>query len=237
MTGIDLTSADLCEVQALATNFTEAILTGACIKDWNINNETIFDDVICDYVYLRRGRNERRPSDPNRNFEPGEFTKYIEKALNTVDLIFSDGIDWKAFLLSFSELQDRYGQENVGVQAIERKSGDAFVVRMEVPLDADKAKIEESFWRIYRPILQAKDEQLALYGQVLEDKRKENTRLIGIIETMGRQDDMSLNEFQISILEAINQGISTEKDISETLKLKQHLVHYYLEDFEDKNLL
>ena len=136
-------------------------------------------DILYKLIKLKVGEQERRPSDPNRNFESGEFTKLFQKALETVDLSFTDGIDWKAFLLSLEELQDEYGKENVGVQAMERKSGGAFVVRIEVTFDADEAKKVELESKItqsykanlpaleaqYRGELQAKDGEITLYKE------------------------------------------------------------------------
>lgn len=86
----DLVGADLSGIQALGTNLTAANLTGACIKDWNINSETNLTNVICDFIYLERGSSshddswlyeclERRPSDTNRRFASGEFTKIFQK--------------------------------------------------------------------------------------------------------------------------------------------------------------
>jgi uncharacterized protein YjbI with pentapeptide repeats len=95
--------------QLLKSNLTAANLTGACIQDWNINSATQLDDVTCKYIYLKSEwswqeqkylRRDRRPSSPNRIFASGEFTKLFQKAFDTVDLIFTDGIDWKAFFQS-----------------------------------------------------------------------------------------------------------------------------------------
>ena len=61
------------------------------------------------------------------------FEKLFQKALETVDLVFLDGIDWKAFLLSLKELQNEYGQENVDVQGIEKRPGGTFVIRIDAP--------------------------------------------------------------------------------------------------------
>ncbi|MCW5318433.1 hypothetical protein GTQ43_33370 [Nostoc sp. KVJ3] len=55
---------------------------------------------------MKSNEQERRPS--GRDFVSGEFSKVIQKALNTVDLFFTDGIDWKAFFLAFQELQAQY---------------------------------------------------------------------------------------------------------------------------------
>jgi uncharacterized protein YjbI with pentapeptide repeats len=89
----NLADANLKRVQALSSNFEGAILTGACIEDWHINSQTNLNNVICDYIYLKDHHQERRPHDPNKNFAPGEFTKLFQKTLETVDLIFREGVD------------------------------------------------------------------------------------------------------------------------------------------------
>jgi uncharacterized protein YjbI with pentapeptide repeats len=170
----NLKFANLTRTQALGTNLTAAMLTGACIEDWHINSATNLDNVICDYIYLKNNQQERRPS--SGNFAPGEFSKLFQKALETVDLIFADGIDWKAFFESFQQLQAEYGKDTLSVQAFEKKRGNAFVVRLEVLPEANKAEIEfrikelyevklRTIEEIYRYQLQAKDEQINIYRE------------------------------------------------------------------------
>jgi uncharacterized protein YjbI with pentapeptide repeats len=198
----DLSQASLIGTTALKTYFKDAILTAACIQDWNINSQTNFTNIICNHVYLKHTIQqeaeynnvlftERRPH--NNSFAPGEFVSLVQKGLETVDLIFSNGIDWQVFLASFQNLQIECGSDELAIQAIEKKSGDAFVIRVEAPFDADKAAIEKLFWQIYKPTLQAKDEQIASYRQEIEFKRQENTRLIGIIETMAEKETPKVN--------------------------------------------
>ena len=193
--GAILKDAILRQVLALVTNFKSATLTGACIEDWNINTETNLEGVICDYIYLKRDKQERRPSDPNRNFAPGEFTKLFQQALETVDLIFLDGIDWKAFLFSLKELQDEYGEENVGIQAIERKSGSAFVVRIEVPPDANKAEIESRAKESYETDLKVLEAQYRaeLKGldahhkdEIISLRKEHNTQILELAKLAAR---------------------------------------------------
>ena len=72
-----LIDANLTGTQALAANFENAILTGACIEDWNTNNITTnLNEVICDYVYLQEGQQKRIPLD--RDFTSGEFSKLFQ---------------------------------------------------------------------------------------------------------------------------------------------------------------
>ena len=83
LTGANLEGANLEEAELNGANLSGAslegaILTGACIEDWQINNDTNFDGVICKCVYLKEGKQERRPHDPSQNFQPGEFAFFIE---------------------------------------------------------------------------------------------------------------------------------------------------------------
>jgi hypothetical protein len=81
----NLSEADLERSQVISTNFHNATLTGACIKDWQINSKTNLDAVICEYVYLDDEKTERRPS--HGNFAPGEFASLYKKIIETTDLI------------------------------------------------------------------------------------------------------------------------------------------------------
>ncbi|MFM2063406.1 MAG: Secreted effector protein PipB2 [Cyanobacteriota bacterium] len=83
--GADLSGADLATSQVTYTHFDNAILTGACIKDWHINSKTILDEVICEYVYLDDEKTERRPS--YGNFDPGEFASLYKKIIENTNLI------------------------------------------------------------------------------------------------------------------------------------------------------
>jgi len=218
LSGTDLRDANLSNAvlkasQFLSSNLTAATLTGACIQDWHINSATQLNDVLCEYVYLKgetnqEGQNllsDRRPSNPDRIFAPGEFSKLFQKALETVDLIFGDGIDWKAFFQSFQELRSQYDDDDLSIQAIEKKSGGAFVIRLEVPAEADKGAIESRAKELYErelqlqeahytALLQAKDGQIMTYQVCLDSIRQSNTDLTGIIKTMAEQQPTNVTQ-------------------------------------------
>lgn len=203
----NLSKTALMAVHALQTNFEKATLTGACIEDWNINDQTNFNDVICDYIYLKskwihQGTKlefyDRRPHDPNKTFAPGEFAKLFQVMLETVDLIFSDGIEWGTFLETFQQLRQEINSDEIGIQAIERKGG-AFVVRLEVPTEANKAEIEryvkqeyeaklKALDDRYREQLQFKGEQVEFYQQRLDDERREKSELLTIVKVMAEKE-------------------------------------------------
>ncbi|RUS99836.1 pentapeptide repeat-containing protein [Trichormus variabilis] len=85
LSGANLNGANLSSSEIIYTNFYKATLTGACIKDWKINDKTILDKVVCEYVYLGENQMKRRPI--NGNFAPGEFANLYKKIIENTDLI------------------------------------------------------------------------------------------------------------------------------------------------------
>ena len=182
LSGANLSGADLAITQVLVTDFTGANFTGACLEDWHNNSETKLDDVICEYFYGKQNQQERHPG--SGSFKPKEFILLIQKALETVDLIFANGIDWKAFFASFQELRAKHGDDNLSIQAIEKKSGGAFVIRLEVSPELDKATIEYQAKQLYEGQIRQLEERVAEYRNDVRYFRQSNTNLERIIQTM-----------------------------------------------------
>jgi len=170
----DLQAADLSEANCLNTDFRRADLSGATLEAWNIDSTTQLADAHSDYVYLLRPQQERRPN--SGIFAPGEFTKLFQEVLDTIDLIFRDGVDWKAFLTTFNQVQDKYQDADVGVQSFENKGDGVVVVKLNAAPGADKPAIHQDFMAgyqlaftaaeaQYKAQLDAKDEQIRDYRQ------------------------------------------------------------------------
>ncbi|MEH2172384.1 pentapeptide repeat-containing protein [Nostoc sp.] len=204
----DLRNANLSYLEAISADFNYANFTGACIESWNIDSSTNLNNVKCDYIYYQFNYeldkfDQRRPIDINSIFAPNEFTeriKIIEKALETIDLTFTDGIDWKAFFKSFNELRQQYPEHNIDIQGIERKSN-TLIVRLDVNIESVintgviKGAIETGFKELYetnvkfleakyRRDLQAKDDEINFYRQhsmdILEIIKLQATRPINV---------------------------------------------------------
>lgn len=186
LNGANLFNTMLVQLKALGTNFTGANLTGACIDDWHISVDTKLDNVDCHYIYFKFPKEERRPSDPNKNFEPGDFIKLVQKSLSTVDLIFRNGVDWAALLISLEKLRVEADGAELSIQAIENKNDGAFVVRVNVPPEADKATVETYLKHEYELALKVLDEkyryELKAKDVEIESYRRENTNLIKLAE-------------------------------------------------------
>ena len=67
-----------------------ASFTGAYLEAWNTNSTPKLAQVDYRYVSLLQGKRERRTS--SGDFKSGEFTKLFQDVLDTVDLIFCNGI-------------------------------------------------------------------------------------------------------------------------------------------------
>lgn len=190
--GANLNNADLSIAQALGTNFSAAKLTGACIEDWHINSQTNLQDVICEHIFIKYDDKhhyftDRRPHDPNQIFAPGEFTKRYQIFLESVELFFGNGIDWRAFLSSLEDLKAQYGDE-LNIQGIERKTGGSLVVRLEVPSDADKGAVERAIKESYEAKLQVVEAQYR--AQLQELKIQHSDEII----TLYRQHNAEMRE-------------------------------------------
>ena len=192
--GACLKGANLTQVQAIMTDFSGAQFTGAYgLGTWNIDSATNLDRVDCQYVYLlefpKPGTEDRERRPSSGYFEPGEFTKLFEEVFNTVDLIFRDGMNWKAFAYSYNKLLIENEGIELSLQSLEYKGDGVVVVRLNVPLDANKAKLHSDFTLYYSTLvksleeryqaeLKGKDDEITFYRQQNQDIMKEAFKLL-----------------------------------------------------------
>ncbi|WGV26983.1 pentapeptide repeat-containing protein [Halotia branconii] len=221
----DLRNSNLSYLEAVGANLSYANFTGACIANWNIDSSTNLNNIKCDYIYYQFNYelnkfDQRRPIDINSIFAPNEFTERIkitEKALETIDLTFTDGIDWKAFFKSFNELRQQYPEHKIDIQGIERKSN-TLIVRLDVNIESDintfviKGSLETGFKEVYenqlklleaqyRRELQAKDDDIIFYRHqstnLLEIIRQQTTRPITVEHIMSEIYNNDFKEVNI----------------------------------------
>ncbi|MBD2143124.1 pentapeptide repeat-containing protein [Anabaena sp. FACHB-1250] len=175
--GAVLEWANLTLTQAVGTNFTKAQMTGACVEAWNIESTTILDHVDCRFVYLleypKPGTDDRERRPSSGEFQPGEFTKLFEEVLNTVDLIFQNGIDWQAFVTAFKKVQVENGDTELVIQSIKNKGDGVVVVKVAVPENANKEKIHSHFTQNYQLALA----EIEKYKELLQASNNQNANL------------------------------------------------------------
>ena len=178
----NLELANLTETQALATDFTEAYFTGACLEAWNIDASTKLDRVDCRFVYLLEypqpgtGDRERRPHHISKCFEPGDFEKLYKKIMETVQILIKDGLNPEAFTAAFQKLMREFPDITPeSIQGVEKKENDVLLT-LKVPEGTDKGKVEQIWDEFYQARLEAqlraeqlksKDKIIALHKHYL----------------------------------------------------------------------
>ncbi|MEM6432270.1 MAG: pentapeptide repeat-containing protein [Cyanobacteria bacterium P01_D01_bin.115] len=168
LSGANLFKANLRCSQVLNAYFKRVTLTGACIGDWQIGSNTNLEDVKCDYIFRtydgRMKFTGRLPVDPDSTFAPGEFEQWIQVrkgALDTIDITFTEGIDWQAFFTSLEAVRQQHPDANVAMKSVEEDGG-IFVARLKVEtevggeaLRALEASIEKDLKAFYEKRLAA----------------------------------------------------------------------------------
>ncbi|MBD2526534.1 pentapeptide repeat-containing protein [Nostoc sp. FACHB-133] len=220
--GACLDWANLTLAQAVGTNFTSAQMTGACLEAWNIESTTKLDNVDCRFIYLLENPKpetddrERRPS--GGNFQPGEFTKLFQEVLNTVDLIFRNGIDWKAFVNAFQKVQDQNEDTELALQSIENKGDGVVVVKVGVTDGADKEKIHSDFTQNYQLALQAVEEKYKAQLQAKDNEiiiyRQQSGEMAEIVKLLANKPINVQVDNKVE-----NKNMTNSNDASRTIEI------------------
>ena len=186
----NLKHANLTKTLAVGANFSQAYLTGACLESWNIDHTTKLDRVDCQFVYLLEqpnaiGSRERRPHDPDKVFQPGDFEKLYTKIMTTVQLLLQNGMNPEAFAVAFQALMQETPEITLdSVQAIEKKGNDVLVT-LQLPEGTDKGKVERTFDTAYQTRLEAQKN-----AELLESEKRHNRQLNQFALTLARNTNL-----------------------------------------------
>jgi len=189
--------ANLAQTQAIGTNFKEARLTGSYgLSTWNIDSTTNLLWVNCKFIYLleypKPGTDDRERRPSSGEFGPDEFTKLFQEAIDTVDLIFREGVDWRAFIYSFKKVQVENSETELTIQRIENKGDGVFIVRVQVPPEADKTKIHQNFTQTYQETLQTLEteyqEKLKIKDSEIANYRERSSNMTEVIRLLASRE-------------------------------------------------
>ena len=149
----NLKDANMREVLAIGANFTGAYLTGACLEAWNIDHTTKIENVDCQFIFLLDqpnaiGSRERRPPNPDRVFQPGDFAKLYQEMMNPLQILLHNGVNQEAFAQAVQNLmQENPEIDRHSIQATKQEND--VLLTLEVSSTADKAKISQDFLNPY----------------------------------------------------------------------------------------
>lgn len=163
----NLELAILQNTQALGTDFSNAVLTGACIQNWSINVNTLFTNVRCDYIHLdlEHYYESRRPA--SGIFQPGDFEKLVNHFTNTLDFLFRNGIEPQAFDAALRNLLTEYEDAGLSLHSlVDVGDGDRLVKLNVANPTADHALMHAQFTHDYEAMQKqleaAREEKQAL---------------------------------------------------------------------------
>ncbi len=174
LAGADLSGANLRETNCTGANFRGAELTGACIESWNIDAATCLEGVQCRYVYLLEapdalGTRKRRPADPERCFEPGEFELLYTKVLEEMEILLKKGLAPAAMREAFRELRENHPE--VTLRKFEER-GSHVLVSLDVPTGAAEADVERTLvsgWELRFRIADAEKRLLEAHNRDIRE--------------------------------------------------------------------
>ncbi len=187
--GAILERANLTQIQALGTNFQQAYLTAACLENWHINEKTQLNNINCDYVYFKNHQLERHPL--SGVFAAGEFTKLYQVIVDTIELIFRNGVDWEALIIAIKEVSATNNIETLTIKSIENKDDGFIVVKVRVCEEADRAKLHQQLQQNYQQqlkVIEAKY-QAELQGKQaqIEIHRQHSAEMAEIAKLLAQQ--------------------------------------------------
>ena len=152
--GSNLEHANLQQAKLDGANLSNTCLTGACLEDWTIDETTILNNVICDYIFLeelpdRMAGRRRFPPSPN-NFRYGDFEKFFRKDNSILQLLIRSEDNRQALTAAFRQLM--HGN-HYQLQGFEMMGEDA-LVKIQVPNHADTSAVENKFYQTYKTELE-----------------------------------------------------------------------------------
>jgi uncharacterized protein YjbI with pentapeptide repeats len=162
----DLTFANLTNLKAGGTNFSHATLTGACIRNWAINNNTKFNGLICDYIYISPDLEDQDRRPLSGSFEPGDFELLVDRFADTLDFILRRGTDPVVFKQALRQFQQN--NPTARIKAMVDLDADRVLVQATVPEGADKVKMYESF----QVTIQLQAQKIGYLEATVDDKTR-----------------------------------------------------------------
>lgn len=99
----------------------------------------------------------------------------------SIEWIFTDGIDWQAFLISFQKLQSKF---ELTIKAIENQAGGTLFIRLEVSALANRTEVEKCLKHEYQVELEAlkKKYKIKYNDQEIAINQHNNANLLKVIE-------------------------------------------------------
>lgn len=226
LTGANLAAANLRCVNAIDTDFTDATLHDICIQDWNISKNTTFANVKCRGVYLKENQQEPKPdsygSVNGKEFQAGEFEKWVKVLTNTIDLIFQNGLDLKSLAFAITQASIDYENTQFTAESIEHKGDGVVVVKVSSTGKASKSELHIALTNEYKYaqdaiasghelVLRAKEEEIARLTYRMEAQDRQIHGLIACISQPKESSSVTIHKYYNSTHHSTQEGHIVEQ--------------------------
>jgi hypothetical protein len=150
-----LENTNLAEATCIGTDFSGARLTGACLRDWNIDHKTNLVGVKCDYFFMLDEENElggrdRRPHETDAILSEGVFEKLFTEVRDTIELMIKEGGGRAAWLQAFRRLLSEYPEIDSDSNVSIKRVGDMTVIVLAAPPGIDKEGVSQTFQKEFK---------------------------------------------------------------------------------------
>lgn len=207
----DLSRAKLVQTQLDRTDFTGVTLTGAYIEDWGITGETKFDEVRCEYVYMRLPTKEkpdpyRKPDNTQEVFADGDFGDFIKPIVDTLDIYHNQRVDPRAIAIAFKELAEIHPEAELEIVAIEKRGEDKILLRAKTAETANKSELSRKYFINYNHIKSLAEREIRA---LIKEKNVQIRRLENMImTTLERPNFYAQNYYKGDITMTDNRTIN-----------------------------
>ncbi|PSN19716.1 hypothetical protein C7271_05845 [filamentous cyanobacterium CCP5] len=215
--GANLEGAVLRNVRALGTDFTGARFTGACIENWSIDASTKLQQVDCRFVFLQEfskpGMTDRDRQPASGEFEPGDFEQLYQTVIDTFELIFRNGLDWKTFQASLDEVRQANPTAHLKMQSVETKGDGYVVVKLRAEGNESKAQLHQELWQTYleriRVLEGSYQQAIADKQSQLDDYKAQNQTLLEITRQLAQPSSQRRLAAGETVILSLPQGSLT----------------------------
>lgn len=176
---VNFTDALLVKTKLYGADLSNACLTGACIEDWAISTDLTYDNISCDYIFMRMttqlNRNPcRKPDNWDETFKDGDFADFIfpyierlnyytkanedprelgkELKIEIMDLYHYDDFNSSAALIALKTLASEYPEANLEVLSFSVRGENKVHIKLAIKGHGDTRQLNPDYHRHYATI-------------------------------------------------------------------------------------
>jgi uncharacterized protein YjbI with pentapeptide repeats len=192
LVGVNFTDALLVKAKLYGVNLSNACLTGACIEDWAISTDLIYNNISCDYVFMRLStqpnRNPcRKPDNWDETFKDGDFADFIfpyierltyytkayedprelgkELKFEMMDLYHYNDFNSSAALIALKTLASNYPEANLEVLSFSVRGENKVHIKLAIKGHGDTRQLNPDYHRHYASI--SRSSSLEIQNQII----------------------------------------------------------------------